>query len=206
MSKNSLIILGLILVLIVAGSVVAIGQLSNAVTVDIKTNGSEVTVSTSTGLFGHAPTAMEEKIVQYCSEVIKDPDSTVESIKNKVTDITQEYNYNNVKVNIKSQFGENQLPMPAVVSGNSMYPTLKDGQELMVLKTDNFKVGDIVISKHPEYDLIVKRVGKIQGDKVYLISDNKEVKTTYEGNYIITETPLNTWVPKSYIVGVVEDY
>lgn len=206
MSKNSWIILGLILVLLVAGSIIAIGQTSNAVTVNIETNGSEVTVYTSTGLFGHAPTDMEKEIVEYCSDVIKDPDSTVESIKSQVTTIAHKYNYESVDVNIKSQFGEDQLPMPAVVSGTSMYPTLKDGQELLVLKTDDFKVGDIVISKHPEYDLIVKRVGKIQGDKVYLMSDNKEVKTTYQGNYVITETPLNTWVPKSYIIGVVEKY
>ncbi|MDP1553421.1 MAG: S24/S26 family peptidase, partial [Methanobacteriaceae archaeon] len=120
--------------------------------------------------------------------------------------ISKNYDYTEVNVNLKSQFGENQLPMPAVVSGNSMYPTLKDGQDLIILKTGNFKVGDIVISKHNKYDLIVKRVGKIENSRVYLMSDNKEVETVYETNYILTKTPLNTWVPRNYVIGIVKDY
>ena len=149
---------------------------------------------------------MEKEIAQYLSDEIKSPNSTMATITSGVTSISQKYNYTQVTVNFKSQFGENQLPMPAVVSGDSMYPTLNDGQSLMVLKTKNFKVGDIVISKHDEYGLIVKRVGKIEPNRVYLMSDNKNVETIYEGNYIITKTPLNTWVPRSYIVGVVKDY
>jgi hypothetical protein len=206
LNKKSGIIIGIILLVIVAGSAILLTQHSSAVTVDIETNGSDITVATSTLPFNKAPTSMEQEIAQYLSDEIKSPNSNMDTITSGVTTISQKYNYTRVTVNLKSQFGENQLPMPAVVSGDSMYPTLHDGQSLMVLKTKNFKVGDIVISKHDKYGLIVKRVGKIEPNRVYLMSDNKNVETIYEGSYVITKTPLNTWVPRSYIVGVVKDY
>ena len=105
--------------------------------------------------------------------------------------------------------------MPATVKGTSMVPTLKDGQRIVVLKTDDFEVGDIVVAHHPDYKLIVKRVGKINGDQVYLESDNKKVEiiqnhVSYENGMkkivTIQKTPLNTWVPRSNIIGVVKNY
>ncbi|MDO8869696.1 MAG: S24/S26 family peptidase [Methanobacteriaceae archaeon] len=206
MNKKSGIIIGIIVLMLVAGSAILLNQHSNAVNIDIETNGSDITVATSTIPFNKAPSSMENEIGQYLADEIKSPDSTMNTITSGVTSISQKYNYTQVTVNLKSQFGENQLPMPAVVNGDSMYPTLNDGQSLMVLKTKNFKVGDIVISKHDKYGLIVKRVGKIEASRVYLMSDNKNVETIYETNYIITKTPLNTWVPRSYVVGVVKEY
>ena len=206
MNKNSWIVIGIILVVLIAGSSIIFNQYNNSVTINIETNGTEISVEASTVPFNNVPEDMEQGILNYLVDAIKSPDSTLESIESDVKLISKKYDYSNVNVNLKSQFGENQLPMPAVVSGNSMYPTLKDGQDLIILKTENFKVGDIVISKHSEYDLIVKRVGKIENNRVYLMSDNKEVETIYEGNYIITKTPLNTWVPRNYVIGIVEDY
>jgi hypothetical protein len=190
----------------IAGSSIILNQYNNSVTIDIETNGTEISVEASTLPFNDVPDDMEQEILNYLVDAIKSPDSTLKSIESDVKLISKKYDYTDVNVNLKSQFGENQLPMPAVVSGNSMYPTLKDGQDLIILKTENFKVGDIVISKHNEYDLIVKRVGKIENNRVYLMSDNKEVETIYEGNYIITKTPLNTWVPRNYVIGIVKDY
>lgn len=207
MNKNYGILIGIILLVLIAGigSTLVITQYSGAVTVDIETNGADITVETSTLPFINAPSSMENEIAQYLATAIKDPDSTMESITADITAIGNKYNYDEVTVNLKSQFGENQLPLPAVVSGDSMYPTLNDGQNLMVLKTKNFKVGDIVISKHDEYGLIVKRVGKIEPNRVFLMSDNKNVETIYQGDYIVTKTPLNTWVPRDYIIGVVKE-
>ena len=87
-----------------------------------------------------------------------------------------------------------------------MVPTLYDGQSTTVLKTADIKEGDIVVSFHPTYDLIVKRVSIIEEDRVYLISDNKEVEVTYTATSVITRTPLNTWVPRGEISGVVKSY
>ncbi len=206
LNKNSWIFIGIILVVLIAGSSIILNQYNNSVTINIETNGTEISVEAATLPFNDVPEDMEHGILNYLVDAIKSPDSTLESIESDVKLISKKYDYTEVNVNLKSQFGENQLPMPAVVSGNSMYPTLKDGQDLIILKTENFKVGDIVISKHNEYDLIVKRVGKIENNRVYLMSDNKEVETIYEGNYIVTKTPLNTWVPRNYVIGIVKDY
>ncbi len=203
LNKNSWIFIGIILVVLIAGSSIILNQYNNSVTINIETNGTEISVEAATLPFNDVPEDMEHGILNYLVDAIKSPDSTLESIESDVKLISKKYDYTEVNVNLKSQFGENQLPMPAVVSGNSMYPTLKDGQDLIILKTENFKVGDIVISKHNEYDLIVKRVGKIENNRVYLMSDNKEVETIYEGNYIVTKTPLNTWVPRNYVIGIV---
>ena len=59
--------------------------------------------------------------------------------------------------------------------------------------------------------MIVKRLSKIEGNKVYLTSDNKnvEVSTVQLSNgavETITKTPLNTWLPRDNIIGVVKVY
>lgn len=200
--KKSLLIL--LLVLVIATSLYI--HEKETLNIIIETNGTTVTVKTSTlSLFNSPPPNMEEEIANYIQAVIDDPESTTDSIKADVKNIASKYGYNEVNVQLRSQFGVDQLPMPAKVKGNSMYPTLKDGQELIVLKTKDFKVGDIVVAKHPEYGLIVKRVGKIEGDMVYLISDNKNVEKVYTGTSIVIMVPLNTWVHKSDIIGVVKE-
>lgn len=63
------------------------------------------------------------------------------------------------------------------VRGNSMFPTLKPGQDILVFNWKYFfakpKVRDIVVTKSK----IVKRVQKVEGDKVYLIGDNRQEST-----------------------------
>ena len=116
---------------------------------------------------------------------------------------------------IVSQFGTDQLPMPATVKGTSMVPTLQDGQEITILKTNNLNVGDIVVAVHPTYGLIVKRLSIIEGNQVYLTSDNKNVeivktKTTLPNGAVETvtvqKTPLNTWISTENVIGVVKVY
>jgi len=191
--------------------VVAIGmgfyihENSQTVNITIETNGTDIIVKSSTLFFAPTPPGMEEEIADHISNSIYAPESTLDSIKADVKLIASKYGYKKVNVQLRSQFGVDQLPMPAVVKGNSMYPTLRDGQRIIVLKTKDFKVGDIVVAKHPEYGLIVKRVGKIEGDSVYLISDNKNIEQIYTGTSIVTLVPLNTWLPRSAIIGVVKE-
>lgn len=130
-----------------------------------------------------------------------DDTSTVDSLKNDMKEIAQKYNYN-ITVKIDSEFGTDQLPMPATVKGTSMVPTLQDGQELVVLKTRDFKVGDIVVARHPTHGLIVKRLARIEGNMVFLMSDNREVTVT---DNVITRG-LDTWLPIDDVVGVVKNY
>lgn len=203
--KKVLIAIAVLAIIAVSGAFYYLDHV-DSVDITIKTDGVNITVEADTIFFQKVPAGMEQEIGDYMADVINDPDSTVESIKKDVTDIAERYGYREVNVRIESQFGVDQLPMPAVVSGDSMYPTLKDGQDLIVLKTDKYRVGDIVIARHPEYGLIVKRVGKIEPERVYLMSDNKKVERIYTPTSVIVRTPLNTWVPRSAIVGVVKEY
>lgn len=184
----------------------------NNVSVTIETDGLDVAVKTSS-LFG-TPEQMNDEMQQKVLEQIVEPNSTVESIGNDIKTIARKYNYS-ATVTIVSQFGTNQLPMPATVRGRSMVPTLQDGQEIIALKTTDYKVDDIVVATHPDHGMIVKRLKKIEGNRVYLMSDNRNVEyfTTERdlGNglveiYTYKRVPLDTWLPRENIVGVVKSY
>lgn len=189
---------------------------SNNVEVIINTNGTSDTtqVDFKSSLFNSPPLEMQNEIKEKVATNINDYNSTVDSIKSDVNAVAQKYNYT-ASTTIISQFGTDQLPMPAKVSGTSMVPTLQDGQDIIVLKTKDFKVNDIVVAYHSEYGLVVKRVGKINGDQVYLMSDNKNVEVTTTQKQLsngvveidtVTKTPLNTWVSKDNVIGVVKDF
>ncbi|BDZ71969.1 S24/S26 family peptidase [Methanobacterium petrolearium] len=207
--------LGLTVVLLVLialiGSAGYVLSNQNSTGITVETNGTAVTIQSSS--WWEVPSAMLNEMKVKALADVEDPDSSVESIKTDMENIASKYNYT-VQVKVVSQFGEDQLPMPATVKGTSMVPTLEDGQSIVVLKTSDFKVGDIVVAHHPDYNLIVKRVGQINGDQVYLESDNKNVEVESQTRYVngvkqvitITKTPLNTWVPKSYVIGVVKEY
>lgn len=59
------------------------------------------------------------------------------------------------------------------VSGNSMLPTLKPGQEVLTFNWGKASEGDIVVVKGKK----IKRVQRITGNKVYLVGDNKKEST-----------------------------
>ncbi len=216
MKSRSWLVIGLIVIGIIAVSALYSTQGTNSVGVTIETNGTSDTthVNFKSGLWNSAPLQMQSEIRAKVIDDVNEYQSTVDSIKSDVNAIAQKYNYT-ATTTIISQFGADQLPMEAQVSGTSMVPTLQDGQNIMVLKTKDFKVNDIVVAYHPDYGLIVKRLDKINGDQVYLMSDNKhvEVETTQKQLSngaveidTITKTPLNTWLPKSNVIGVVKVY
>lgn len=211
MKSRTWIIIGIIIIGIIAASAFVM-QSTNSVGVTIDTNGSYTTVKISS-IFS-TPVGMKDEMHQKAAEQIIESNSTVESIGNDMNAIAKKYNYT-ATVTINSQFGTNQLPMPATVSGTSMVPTLKDGQSIIVLKTKDYKVDDIVVAIHPDYGLIVKRLKKIEDNRVYLMSDNRNVEyfTTEKnlGNGLVEidtfkKTPLDTWLPRENIVGVVKIY
>ena len=211
MKSRTWIIIGIIIIGIIAASAFVM-QSTNSVGVTIDTNGSDTTVKISSIFI--TPVGMKDEMQQKAAEQIIESNSTVESIGNDMNAIAKKYNYT-ATVTINSQFGTNQLPMPATVSGTSMVPTLKDGQSIIVLKTKDYKVDDIVVAIHPDYRLIVKRLKKIEDNRVYLMSDNRNVEyfTTEKnlGNGLVEidtykKTPLDTWLPRENIVGVVKIY
>jgi phage repressor protein C with HTH and peptisase S24 domain len=212
LKSRSWLIIGIIILGIIAASGFIVSHESNNVKITLETNGTEVDIQPSS-LFS-VPPQMEAEMQGKAVVDVQDPKSTVESVKNDIKTIAKKYNYT-ADVTIKSQFGTDQLPMPATVSGTSMVPTLEDGQEIIVLKTDDYKVEDIVVAFHSDYGMIVKRLKKIEGNRVYLMSDNRKVEVytteTALGNGMvevetIKKTPLDTWLPKENLIGVVKVY
>ena len=61
------------------------------------------------------------------------------------------------------------------VKGSSMLPNYKEGDYLLINKLTKPKKGDAVVLKHPKTnELILKRVSRINGNKVFVTGDNKE--------------------------------
>jgi len=187
---------------------------SNQVGITIKTDGNSATVNaTSVPANVQLPAKMLSEMKNKAYNDIQSSASTVSSVKADMQNIAKKYNFT-VNVTIVSQFGTDQLPYTATVDGTSMLPTLKDGQGVVVLKTNNFKVGDIVIARHPSFGIIVKRVSKITNGNVYLTSDNKQVTTSntettlpdgvVEIGPTVTKTNFNGWVPRKNVIGVVK--
>ena len=216
MKSRSWLVIGLIVIGIIAVSALYAAQGTNSVGVTIETNGTadNTQVNFKSGIWNSAPLQMQKEIKEKVMGDVNEYQSTVDSIKSDINAIAKKYNYT-ATTTIISQFGTDQLPMEAQVSGTSMVPTLQDGQGIMVLKTKDFKVNDIVVAYHPDYGLIVKRVGKLNGNQVYLMSDNKKVEVETTEKQLsngaveidtITKTPLNTWVPKANVIGVVKVY
>ena len=191
----------IVIIAILASAYVQSEQTHN-VYITLKTNGTDITAyASSPFIFTNVPNNMIEEMNNKAATDLVDDTSTVDSVKSDMEAIARVYGYN-ATVTIDSPFGTDQLPMPAQVKGTSMLPTLQDGETIVVLKTKNFKVGDIVVARHPTYGLIVKRVAAIQDGQVYLMSDNRNITITSNGIY----KGLDTWLPTQNVVGVAKIY
>ena len=174
-------------------------------TVDIYTDGENISVETRT--FANINvSALNKELCDLTLNIMDDPTSNVSTLKSEAGNICKEYGLNDVRIDIDSSIGENQLPVMVHVDGTSMLPTLKDRQSVLLNKTHNIKVGDIVVADSDEYGGIIKRVGDIQGDNVYLISDNKNISYEYINGIMYKVKGISTWVDLSDINGVVIDY
>ena len=64
-----------------------------------------------------------------------------------------------------------------ICEGNSMDPTLKDGEVVLVDRNSEIEVGDIVVAKHPfeQKSEVLKRVERVnERGHYFLIGDNLE--------------------------------
>jgi phage repressor protein C with HTH and peptisase S24 domain len=62
------------------------------------------------------------------------------------------------------------------VNGNSMLPSLHDGQLVVGRQTRELNAGDVVIVMHNDMEKI-KRIERHEGDLVYLLGDNPAEST-----------------------------
>ena len=169
--------------------------------VNLYTDGENVSVEIYDINWGIDVEGLEDDILDLTFQVMEDPSTNVTTLKEGISELCLEYGLENPKITIDSSIGEDQIPMYTHTEGDSMLPTIKSGQCVLVNKSHDIHEGDLVSAESPEYGGICKRVAEIDGDSVYLVSDNKEVTYEYRGDYVIESKGIETWVDISDING-----
>lgn len=200
MAKKIILAL-IILILIIFSGIIFLGNN----TVDVYNDGENVTVETTTfsDIDKHR---LNKEICNYTLDVMNNTNTSISSYRHGIEDICRQYGLENVKINIESSIGPNQIPILVTVDGTSMLPTLQDGQTVLLNKTHDIHVGDIVVAESDEYGGIIKRVDQIKGNEVHLISDNKGISYEYINGVLYEVSGITTWVDISDINGVVIQY
>ena len=150
--------------------------------------------------------ALNNELMDYLSDNIYNSSTDVDTIKEDIREICHDYGSIDCTVNIDSIIGEDQIPFIVWAEGESMLPTIQNGQYVLVNKTHDIHVGDIVSVDSKEYGGIMKRVDKIDGDNVHLVSDNKNVYYKTIDGVTYEYKGITTWVDISEIEGVAIQY
>lgn len=197
--KRLIIFIFIILLIIGLGSIL----LSDNIEVILNLNG-ETCESHLIGIpYIHDYDSLNNEITNYVSREILKENTTIQSIDDGVKDICKNYGLKNIGVKIHSQYGDDSLPITFIVEGNSMVPTFNNDEKVIVEKTKNISVGDIVVAVDDQYGRIIKRVGDIQGDSVYLISDNTNIEYKTIDGVSYGMVGLKKWTSINNIVGIV---
>lgn len=66
------------------------------------------------------------------------------------------------------------------VTGDSMLPTYKNGDYVITGRrsASTFSIGDVVVIKHPELGIIIKRILTKEADQGYMISGDNAAAST----------------------------
>ncbi|MBQ7927248.1 MAG: helix-turn-helix transcriptional regulator [Methanobrevibacter sp.] len=195
-------ILALIILVLIA--FFAFNYLGNN-SVDIYIDGENVSVTTHS-ISGIDTESLNKEICDYTINLMNDTTSDFSDYENGVKEICIRYGIDDAKINIDSSIGKNQIPVIVNVDGTSMLPTLQDGQQVLVNKSHDVNVGDIVVAESDEYGGIIKRVDDIEGDSIHLVSDNKDVSYEYINGALYEIKGISTWVDINDIGGVVIQY
>ena len=200
MSKKIILIL-IVLILLVGFGIIFLSPN----TVDIYLDGENITVETHT-FSDINVNGLNEEICDYTSGAMDNTTIDISTYKQGVRGLCDKYGLEDPKITVDSSIGKNQIPIIIHVDGTSMLPTLKDGQTVLINKTHNIHVGDIVVAESDEYGGIIKRVQEIQGDSIYLVSDNKNISYEYHDGVLYEVTGVTTWVNIDNITGVAIEY
>lgn len=196
-------ILALIILIFIIG--IAALTIFGENTVDVYIDGENVSVETHT-LANIDTKNLNSEICDCAIRAMNDSDSDAYTLKAEIENICIRYGMKDPKITIDSSIGPNQIPVLVNVDGTSMLPTLQDGQKVLINKSHDVHVGDIVVAESDEYGGIIKRVADIEGNEVYLVSDNKNVSYEYIDNVLYEKKGITTWVDISDINGVVVSY
>lgn len=191
----------IILIFIAASSLLMV----NNNTVDVYIDGENISVETKS-LSNIDLNGLNEKVCDYTAGVMNDTTTDAGGLHDGIKNICISYGMDNPTVNLDSSIGTDQIPVIVHVDGTSMLPTLQDGQDVLINKTHDIHVGDIVVAESDEYGGIIKRVDQINGNNVHLVSDNKNISYEYINGVLYEVKGITTWVDISDIGGVVIDY
>lgn len=198
---KKIILAAILLILIIFTGILFLANDS----VDIYTDGENITIET-TSLSDIDKESLNEDICSYTLEVMNDTTTDINAYKHGVNEICKGYGMEDVEISLDSSIGPDQIPVVVSVDGTSMLPTLQDGQDVLLNKTHDIDVGDIVVADSDEYGGIIKRVDQIDGDSIHLVSDNKEVSYEFINGELYEIKGISTWVDISDVNGVVIDY
>ena len=203
MANKGTYAIGIVIVVLIlfAGYFIFAGE-----SVNVYMDGENVTSQAIISPFAGVDTnKLNKEICDYTFQTMNNTTGDTKSLKQGISRICLNHGLDSVKVKIDSSLGENEIPILFHVQGNSMYPTLSDGDTVIVKKTKNIQVNNIVVAHSTEYGNIIKRVSDVKGDQVYLTSDNKNVKEEYRNGALYETKGVTTWVNINDIYGVVQD-
>ena len=200
MAKKIILALAVIAVIVI----LAIFMINNN-TVAVFNDGENITVETHS-LANANIDRFNEEVCDLTMNVMNETESNITTLKEGIAVLCEKYGIDDAEISIDSSIGPDQIPVLVHVDGTSMLPTLKDGQSVLINKTHDVHVGDIVVAESDEYGGIIKRVDNIQGNSVHLISDNKNIAYEYLNGQLYEIKGITTLVDVSDINGVVIDY
>lgn len=175
---------------------------SDTVTVNVELDGENVTVTPMALPWGKNVGTMGSEMEDYTYNQMNNVDSNITTLKAGLTEIAKKHGFKDITINVNSQFGPNTMPMEVVVDGVSMVPTLKDGERVIIEKTKTPRIGDIIVVKDPEETLLIKRLGNISGDQIFLSSDNNDTVVMNVNGVPVEMIAIEKWTNASNIVGV----
>ena len=175
---------------------------SDDVTVDVKLDGENSTVNMLALPFNGHTVNMKKEMENFAFRQMFDVDSNVTTLKEGLTEIANKHGFKDVNVNIYSQFGKDTMPMLITVDGVSMVPTLQDGERVIIEKSQNPKVGDIIVARDSEKGLLIKRLGDKKGDQIFLASDNNDTIVSVVNGVPLTMVAVEKWTDASNVVGI----
>ncbi len=77
------------------------------------------------------------------------------------------------------------------ITGDSMLPTLGNGDYVLALCWKyQLKIGHLVIAKHPDYGLIVKRICELVNDDQFLLSGDNTISVNHQQIGIICRAQI----------------
>ncbi|RBQ22761.1 LexA repressor [Candidatus Methanobinarius endosymbioticus] len=191
------------MILLVLGSNALLATaFGNVAIINTELDGQNASVNVIGVPFGKDWNGLNNELNNYTATQMNNVDSNTSTLKEGLKKIAKKHGFDDVTITVSSQFGENQMPMEVVVDGVSMVPTLQNGEHVIIQKTKTSKVGDIIVVKDPEKTLLIKRLGNISGDQIFLSSDNNDTVHTVVNGVEVDMIAIEKWTNASNIIGV----